>query len=60
MVERRNGIDGWELVEYSWDPDTGIAMFLYEHETSTDAHPITWTQHRAQPAEPKHTGWYMK
>lgn len=25
MVDR-----GWELVEYDWDPSTGVGTFLYE------------------------------
>lgn len=32
MNDPRNGQDFWTLVEYEWDPDTGTAVLLYEHD----------------------------
>jgi hypothetical protein len=30
MNPARHGEDGWELIEYSWDEDTGDCIFVYE------------------------------
>jgi hypothetical protein len=27
-----HGVDNWQLVEYEWDPETGVATMLYEHD----------------------------
>jgi len=35
MEEPRHGHNGWQLVDYEWDEDTGNARFSYKrHQTS--------------------------
>lgn len=59
MEEIRNGVNGWELIEYEWNATTGVAKFNYtrkivsEEETKTEARSLT----RCQPCGPQHVGW---
>lgn len=50
----RHGLDGWSLVKYAWSPETGIGTFTYERGKAT------LEVQRAQPAHPKHAGWYIE
>lgn len=51
---------GWELVEYDWDPETGLATITYERiRIDTEEVQIKKVV-KAQPALPTHTGWYMR
>lgn len=52
MVKR-----GWELVDYDWDPETGIATLTYERIREDTGETQTKTETKAQPYEPKHVGW---
>ncbi len=49
-----HGRDGWELADYDWCPETGVATLTYEHPKRREQ----FVEKRAQPAEPKHAGWY--
>jgi hypothetical protein len=53
-----NGVDGWELVLYMWDEDTGVARFKYERGPEEKPE-VKWVQ-RAQPATTTHVGWYTR
>jgi hypothetical protein len=55
-----HGRDGWELVDYDWDPDTGLATLTYERLRTDTGELQTISRVQAQPAAPNHTGWYMK
>lgn len=48
-----HGENGWVLVEYDWDPETGIGTCVYE--TGKGIPPITVTLN--QPSDPRHAGW---
>jgi hypothetical protein len=63
MVE--HGRDGWELADYDWDPETGLATLTYERLCEdTDGKPNAATERtivtKAQPHDTKHTGWYTR
>ncbi len=55
MVKR-----GWELVDYDWDPDTGLAKITYERIREDTGEVQTKTVTKAQPYDTKHVGWYMR
>lgn len=44
----------WELVDYDWCPETGVATLTYERGREQ------FVTQKAQPYEPKHVGWYTK
>lgn len=50
----------WELVEYTWDPDTGLAELVYERVREDTGEVVTRKETRAQPYAPHHTWWYMR
>ena len=45
FVVPRHGVDSWDLVEYSWDPDGGETILLYEHD---DGRVVTVTARQEQ------------
>ncbi len=52
-----HGRDGWELADYDWDPETGLAKLTYER-------PIPGTERveehvivKEHPCNPKQQGW---
>lgn len=47
----------WELVEYTWCPNTGIGEYVYERRIERVKE--TKTVKKAQPAAPHHVGWYI-
>ncbi len=47
----------WELVEYDWDPETGLATLIYERTREDTGELQTKTVVKAQPSDPKHEGW---
>lgn len=58
--------DGWALVDYDWDPNTGLAQLTYERtpgERTPDRRatgrgdPETMRVLLPQPTSPKHAGW---
>lgn len=58
--------DGWKLVDYDWDPISGLAQITYERpagERVPDRRavdrgdPETMRVVVPQPASPKHAGW---
>lgn len=58
-----DGEDGWELLDYSWNPKTGVGTYLYERrceDTSGAAGAgLERTEiKKAQPYHPSHHGWY--
>lgn len=55
-VDVRNGVDGWELVDYDWNPETGFGRFEYERELQNGVIE-QYVCVRAQPAGPQHEGW---
>ncbi len=55
-----HGRDGWELENYDWDPDTGLATLTYERLCpDTKAHQEQVIV-KPQPTEPRHVGWYTR
>ncbi len=53
-----HGRDGWELADYDWDPETGLAKLTYERLRKDTAEIQEKVVVRAQPADPKHAGWH--
>jgi hypothetical protein len=53
-----DGINGWSLEDYTWDPKTGVGTYLYERKTPGGVieHYVT---DKAQPYHPSHAGWYI-
>lgn len=51
---------GWELVEYDWDPDTGIGTFRYERIRIDTEEVQEKVITKAQPAHPAHAGWHTR
>lgn len=49
---------GWQLVDYDWDPDTGVATLTYERTREDTGEIQTKMVTKAQPALPSHVGWY--
>lgn len=49
----------WELVEYTWDPNTGIAELVYEGTHEDTGETVTKTVKKAQPSAPHHVGWHI-
>jgi hypothetical protein len=47
----------WELVEYDWDPETGVATLLYERVREDTGEVVTRTETRNHPTQPNHAGW---
>lgn len=58
--------DGWELADYDWDPNTGLAKFTYERKPGkrtpdrrsadrAELESIALQQY--QPTSPRHAGW---
>ena len=47
----------WMLEEYDWDPETGLATFVYERRSPTTREIEQMVTVRAQPYDPKHEGW---
>lgn len=50
----------WELVEYTWDPNTGLAELIYERVRPDTEEIVTRKVTKAQPYAPNHEGWYTK
>jgi hypothetical protein len=53
-----DGINGWSLEDYTWDPKTGVGRYQYERKLADgtiEGHIIG----KAQPYHPSHTGWYI-
>lgn len=55
MLQHRK--NGWLLVEYDWDPTTGLATFVYERRREDFDAVEEKRVVRPQPAGPGHTGW---
>ncbi len=52
-----HGRDGWELADYDWDPETGLATLVYERlrvDTGAIQEKVVM---KAHPARPGHAGW---
>lgn len=63
VAEIKDGVDGWELLDYTWDPATGVGRYEYQRRCEdTDGTPNAGTEgviiNRAQPYSPAHVGWY--
>lgn len=54
----RHGVDGWDLVEYEWDPKTGLGHYLYEREVNGSI--VNTRLVKPQPVNETHIGWYMR
>jgi hypothetical protein len=54
-----DGVNGWSLVEYTWDPKTGIGTYTYECEDKEAGVVDKYVVKKAQPYHPSHTGWFM-
>ncbi len=52
-TQRINGVDGWELEDFEWDPVSGAAQFDYTHSATFSHETVV----RAQPAWPGHVRW---
>jgi hypothetical protein len=48
-----HGRDGWELADYDWDPETGLARLTYERPATGQV----YERVELQPATPDHQGW---
>lgn len=48
----QHGHDGWELVEYEWDPISGLGLCLYERPVKGSKHPEQMRVPRHQPIAP--------
>lgn len=58
-VEMADGVNGWSLVEYDWDPKTGVGTYKYECPDREAGIVDVYVVQKAQPYQPSHTGWYM-
>lgn len=54
-----HGRGGWELIDYDWDPDTGIAKLTYERLRTDTGEPQEKVIVKVQPARPGHVGWKL-
>jgi hypothetical protein len=59
----RDGVDGWELDDFTWDEKTGIGRFEYvrlceDLEGTPNAASERRIVNRLQPYHPSHAGWY--
>lgn len=50
-----HGVNGWRLVEYDRNPDTGVGTFTYERTARGNVE--TAREMRLQPSTPEHLGW---
>lgn len=55
MIQPQDGVAGWDLVEFDWDYETGVAMLSYEHESGETRQFAV-----AQPTNPNHAGWSLR
>jgi hypothetical protein len=53
-----DGVNGWSLEDYTWDPKTGVGTYTYERREDDGSTTIFATK-KAQPYHPSHTGWFM-
>ncbi len=60
--DKEDAMEGFELVEYDWNEETGQSVSLYEKCVLRDSNgdPLefeTFEAHREQPAGRRHLGW---
>ncbi len=53
----KHGRDGWELADYDWDPETGLAKLTYERVRVDTGEIQEKIVTKVQPAAPSHVGW---
>lgn len=58
VSEPRDGNDGWQLIEYSWDEKTGIGSYTYQRYFPDLKTVLETVVQKAQPYHPSHVGWY--
>lgn len=58
VEEPRDGVGGWSLEDYSWDPKTGVGTYLYDLVTPDGK--MSTRVEKAQPYHPSHKGWYTR
>lgn len=51
-----HGVDGWQLEEMDWDPNTGLSRFDYSRQVPK-ALEERCAEIRMQPTVPEHLGW---
>jgi hypothetical protein len=54
-----DGINGWSLEDYTWDPKTGVGTYLYECPDRSAGIVDKYVVQKAQPYHPSHAGWYI-
>jgi hypothetical protein len=59
-VNHLPSVKTWKLIEYSWDPETGLGEFIYERERTDTLEIETRKEVRPQPLLPHHTGYYIR
>lgn len=56
----RDGANGWDLVDYTWNPKTGVGRYEYERRDEDTDVTEGRVIEKAQPYHPSHVGWYTR
>lgn len=54
----KHGRNGWQLADYDWSFETGVATLTYERVRPDTEEVVTKVITKAQPAGPQHAGWF--